>query len=98
MVWSLSTTLEATKAVMHVLGLYNLALALGVAGACSVCAPVSIHDPIGVADRIGQFDSAGGYWAHIEYGATTKRRVYFPAARERDPARRPGARDTTEAP
>lgn len=91
MVWSPQTR-NATEAIMHVLGLYNLALAIGVAGACSVCAPASTHDRVGAADRPGAFQAAGGYWAAIGSGATAPRRLYFPAT-PRDPAPRPDRRD-----
>jgi hypothetical protein len=75
---------------MHVLGLYNLVGALGVAGVCSICAPVATHDAA-VSGGGGQFKlgAVGGYWADFQYRpAAPSRRAYFPSARERDTLQR----------
>jgi hypothetical protein len=83
---------------MHVLGLYNLVVALGVAGVCSVCAPVATHDHVGFGNGVGRLNggAVGGYWADFQYrAATPDRRAYFPSTQERDAAPRRDRHDPT---
>jgi hypothetical protein len=84
---------------MHVLGLYNLVVALGVAGACSVCIPVATHDTASFGGGGSVKTAGGGYWADFpDDTAKPNRRAYFPSARERDAARRPDSRDAAKTP